>query len=563
MSTVSDSTSYSNSLQRMKDSYEADLAETRAKHECEIKELKEDFSAEIKDERESAREEVRKLKEDLYDSQGRRHAKELEAQHDRETELNRYRDVIDNDAERKVDRIQKYSESKYDRLAKENADRIDEALRAQKQSSAEEMKPLYQELELYRNEGRDLSSERAKAREEVIASYEGDHLTEKQNIVGSYEKMLESMREKDQQTRDLYDRKLMTSGVEAEARVKKLTRDQKEEFSAEAQKMRRDSQQTESFYREELARERSRATRSQDQLVRQSQQDTEKALSEKDRAYVNYLQSNAKRVSAELNAREKVIQDLSTTQDPRKVSPGVISKIQGREDAKYYENLERIREAHKHNLDAIRDQEHEARRELAGKYEDQTRSLARDFKRENDLGKRGMMDVYLDLKEQGEARVGNLESRAKQTLSRLQVDQARALGEEQKRTRIALSEQRDSLKDEKDHALMDAAQNQRLQDREWFMRLNDQRREFDQKFAQIQDEHARELSDLKLESDRKLHEQDRATKRVLEEKDRTQEYQLKQQAVAFKEKERFLVEHYEEELDKMKHTNAQLVAKKS
>jgi hypothetical protein len=547
----------------MKDSYEAELAEARSKHEREVKELKEDFSTEIKDERESAREEIRKLKEDLYDSNGRRQTKELETQHDRETELNRYREVIDRDADRKVDRVQKYSESKFERLAKENAELIEEALNAQKQSTREEMKPVYQELELYRNEGRDLSSERAKAREEVISNYEGDHLAEKQNIVGSYEKMLDSMRNKEQQTRDLYDRKLMTSGIAAEARVKKLTQDQKSEFSGEAQKMRKEAQQTEAFYREELARERSQSSRSQNQLIQQSQQDTEKALSEKDRAYVKYLQANAKRVNSELDARERVIQDLSTTQDPRKVSPGVVSRIQNREEARYYENLEKIRENHKQNLNAIRDQDQEARRELTARYEDQTRTLARDFKRENDLGKRGMMDVYLDLKEQGEAKVGNLENQAKQTVTRLQTDQARALGVEQKRTRIALSEQRDSLKEEKEHALIDAAQNQRLQDREWFMKLNGQRRDFDRKIAQIQDEHVREIADLKLEGDRKLHEQDRSMKRIIEEKDRNLNYQIKQQEVAFKEKERFLVEHYEEELDKMKHTNAQLVTKKS
>jgi hypothetical protein len=547
----------------MKDSYEAELAETRSKHEREVKELKQDFSTELKDERESARDEIRKLKEDLYDSTGRRQTKELETQHDREAELNRYREGIDRDAERKVDRIQKYSESKFDRLAKENAEQIEEALSAQKQSNSEEMKPLYQELALYRNEGRDLNAERAKAREEVVSNYESDHQIEKQNIVGSYEKMLDSMRNKDQQTRDLYDRKLMTSGIEAEARVKKIAQSQKEEFSSEAQKIRKDAKQTESFYREELARERSRSTRNEDQLVKQSQHDTERALNEKDRAYGNYLQSNAKRVNSELEARERVIQDLSTTQDPRRVSPGVVNKIQIREEARHHENLEKLRENHKQNLDAIRDQDQEARRDLAARYEDQTRTLARDFKLENDLGKRGMMDVYLDLKEQGEARVGNLESQAKQTVTRLQADQARALESAQKRTRVALSEQRDSLKDEKDHALMDATQNQRLQDREWFMKLNDQRRDFDRKIAQIQDEHVREIADLKLESDRKLHEQDRTTKRVIEEKDRNLNYQIKQQEVAFKEKERFLVEHYEEELDKMKHTNAQLVTKKS
>jgi hypothetical protein len=119
------------------------------------------------------------------------------------------------------------------------------------------------------------------------------------------------------------------------------------------------------------------------------------------------------------------------------------------------------------------------------------------------------------------------------------------------------------LKDEKDHAVQDADLNLRVQDREWFMKLNDQKRDFDRRVTQLNDLHQRELSDQKLESDRKLHEQERTARRILEEKDRAIETQVKQQTLAFREKERFLVEHYEEELDRMKRTNAQLIAKKS
>ncbi len=563
MSTVSDSASYSNSLQRVRDSYEAELAETREKHEKEMKELKEEHSGDLREERESAREEVRKLKEELYDSNGRRATKELETDHERNAELARYREEIDRDATRKVERIQKHAEDRFESLARENADRLEGALNAQRRSNDEETRPLRQELSMYRNEARDVESERARARQEAIAGYEEEHQTEKRNLVGSYEKMIEKRKEKERQGEELYARKLLDSEIEADARTKKMLDGQKSEFKQEAQKIKKEAGVTEALVRDELKRERAHAARSQDQLVRLNREDTEKALGEKDRAYVNYIQSNAKRVNSEIDARERIIRDLSTTQDARKVSPAVVNSIRTQELARHHEAEQKMSESNRRNLEATRARDHEERREIAEKHGEETRSLTREFKRENDLQKRGMADAFLDLKAQEDARADALESRARDALLRLGNAGNRAMTDQQKRSKIALEEQRDSLTEAKDLALVEADSASRARDREWFMRFQDQRREYDRRMSILQDEHARELANQKTESERKLQEQERTARRMVEEKDRSAEYRVRQQELSHREKERFLVEHYEGELDKMKRTNAQLIAKKS
>ena len=71
------------------------------------------------------------------------------------------------------------------------------------------------------------------------------------------------------------------------------------------------------------------------------------------------------------------------------------------------------------------------------------------------------------------------------------------------------------------------------------------------------------MGDLRIEYDKKLRDMDRTSKRTLDDRVRAYEFQIKQQELAFKERERFLSEHYEEELDTMKRTNAHLIQKKS
>ena len=138
-----------------------------------------------------------------------------------------------------------------------------------------------------------------------------------------------------------------------------------------------------------------------------------------------------------------------------------------------------------------------------------------------------------------------------------------SLVRQEKRNQMALQEQRDSLREEKNREVEDLKLDSHLKDRQWAIKVNDQRRELEKKLAMEKDAHEREVAGLKSEFQKKLHEQDRDSKRIVEEKDRSLKHQLKQQDLAYKEKERFLVEHYEEELDRMKRTNAHLIAKKS
>ncbi|NDF13984.1 hypothetical protein EB061_01510, partial [bacterium] len=185
MSTVSDYNSYSNSLQRLKDSYESDLSRSRSENEKEIEKLKKEYEGEITDrkneyqermgeERASAREEIRRLKDELYDSNGKRSAKEMKERLEDRAMLQEYREAVETDAGRKVEKVTRFAESRLEKQALENNKKMEEAILAERRSHREEIKPVLQELAQFRGEGRDVAVEKANARQEMIQNFEDD-----------------------------------------------------------------------------------------------------------------------------------------------------------------------------------------------------------------------------------------------------------------------------------------------------------------------------------------------------------------------------------------------------
>jgi hypothetical protein len=574
MSTVSDYNSYSNSLQRLKDSYESDLSRSRSENEKEIEKLKKEYEGEITDrkneyqermgeERASAREEIRRLKDELYDSNGKRSAKEMKERLEDRAMLQEYREAVETDAGRKVEKVTRFAESRLEKQALENNKKMEEAILAERRSHREEIKPVLQELAQFRGEGRDVAVEKANARQEVIQNFEDDHMRERDYIVGSYETLMERMKDKDEEQRDLYSRKLTQIQVDSNARTKKLLGAQKAEFKETLKNERTRHLVSEADQGRQMQAMQEHFERGEKQLIENHERDTARALDQKDKAYTGYLERNSQIVKSELKAREDLIRDLQTTTDPRKVSPQLVQKMQQREEGRYQKKLDQAMALDQARLEAARQRDHEERSELRDRYNESVRSMRQDHQRAEDRRSRAFVEAVTDMQNNQESLAQTLEERSKRSVARLSADHQKESLETAHRHKEALIEQRDSLQEQNARMVQEKDLERKLQDREWMIRLNDQRRNYEKKMEMDRDQHEQGIAALRSDYEDRIRDLERTARRITEEKDRNLEHTVKQQALSYKEKERFLVEHYEEELDRMKRTNAHLIAKKS
>jgi hypothetical protein len=203
------------------------------------------------------------------------------------------------------------------------------------------------------------------------------------------------------------------------------------------------------------------------------------------------------------------------------------------------------------------------RSEMRTGYERQVRNLSRDLRQDADLKERAFVETFQDAHYGHERDMLDLKENQRNRVEKMHIGHSEEIAREQLRSRDSLEEQRDTLKFERDRVVDNLSHDQRMKDREWAMRVHDLRRDFEDKITQAKEEHDKTLSQLKYDHDKKLREQERTSKRQADEKDRGYEHRLKEMDLAFRERERFLTEHYEQELAKMKRTNAHLIAKKS
>ncbi len=574
MSTVSDYTAYSNATQRMKDSFDTERSQSQTRHEEEVLKMKSDQEHELEslkreynealaEEKDSARQEVRRLKEDLYGSNGKRMSDDLKRLHEERQELDRYRREIQSEASKRVERAEEVSSEREGRIHEAAESKTEEALAAQRRSHTTEMKDLYDELAIYRNEGRDVETEKAKARQESIESYEADHLRERDRIVSSYEKTVNRMGERAEEAENLYERVLADRMIEANAKTRDLAARQKREFSDQLRDQKTDKARMENYYQNALRDSALRNSSSERNLVRVNQEQTEQAMARKDQAYGEYLDRKNNHFAVEMGSRDELIRELQNTDDPRKASPMVVKKIQDTEQRRYLEQLDATQDQNDKQLAAARSRDQSERSDMRTGFERQVRNLSRDLRQDADLKERTFVDTFQDAQYGHERDMLDLKETQRSRVERMHLGHSEEMTREQERARDSLQEQRDTLKVERDRVVDNLSHGQRMKDREWAMRVHDIRRDFDEKITQAKEEHEKTLSQLKYDHDKKLREQERTSKRQADEKDRGYDHRIKEMEMAFRERERFLTEHYEQELAKMKRTNAHLIAKKS
>jgi hypothetical protein len=180
-----------------------------------------------------------------------------------------------------------------------------------------------------------------------------------------------------------------------------------------------------------------------------------------------------------------------------------------------------------------------------------------------DLETKSFLSSYQDLQSQKDSEVTKLQSHQAQVFQATALKHAQDLNLQQQKNVDEMDAQRENFHAEKSNLQDDLEFQQKTQDREWTMKYNDVRRDYEKKLSDERDQHEMTVGEIKLEYDKKLRDQDRRSSRLTDDRIKAYEYQIKQQELAFKEKERFLTEHYEEELDKMKHTNARILQTKS
>lgn len=558
----------------MKDSFESERSQSRDNHRAEIDKLKEDYQeqlqAERKDlteqlasEKKSAREEINKLKDELYDQTGKKSARESQEKIQDQTTFTNYRNMVNKEADKKVDGLQKFQDEHLKEVYDRTNDKVEKAVALQKHSAELQIGGLQDELAQYRSEGKDVESAKAKAKGQVIEEFENDRIKEQQRIAESYERTINRMKENEGEKEDRFNRRSAEIVFNADDRAKKMLKDEKAEFHQIERNHGIREKYLEATFNSQLNQEKFKNTRGTESLVEKQRRDMNSFSESKDAAFNNYLNEKNAVDNYEIGSRQAKIDELKTTDDPLKVSPLVVKRIHDNEERRFTAERDEEASVHLKNLQAEKDRDATDRRAMLDGYQKKFAQSNREKQKVADTQSKQFMNTFQEMKDMNDRSMTSLTERSRRSAEMNNQKSNIALTETQQRAQEALEEQRDNLQRDKTVAVDDAEKTRKNSEREWQMKTHDLRRSLEQKLSDERDQHEKGMSELRLEYDKKLRDANRTSNRALEDRVKSYEHQIKQQELSFKERERFLTEHYEEELDRMKRSNAQLIQKKS
>jgi hypothetical protein len=455
-----------------------------------------------------------------------------------------------------------------DRAVQDEHERDLDKTRSEEEKSITQAKEEYNErLLTLKKEATDdvrrLKEDQYNSQGKQFSTIERDNLEEKKRITEAFEASLIKEKAGRQESENKLNDRVSKIANDAHAQTSAQVQQVKSEFTHQQDDRLKEANQNSKVLAMELANEKYRNASATGKIVKQSNEQQDRAIGERSRVYDDYIQQNRRTNNQTLSEKDQEISQLKNNTDPNKVSPAAKSKIEQIYQQKFQQDLNEERAVNAKNMEGLKNQSLYAQDDVREGYANKFNEMSKELRQRHAVEKHELVTGYNDLESHADMTQRNLENKAQAQSQRMYQQHTNEMSLQQKRYDEQIKGQQETLTDEKLRVKDDLETQQREQERSWTFKMNDTRRDYEKKLLDQQDVHERELSDAKFDFDKKLQEQTRKSKMSMDERVKAYEAQIRQQEAVFKEKERFLTEHYEEEFDKMKRNNAHLSEKKS
>lgn len=538
-------------------------ADLKDQYEKELHRGREELSKAVAYEKDQAREEVAKLQSQMYDKQGQRFAKDSRDLSQERQQLSKFRDDMKRDFAHQEIKDQQKKAELVDKMRTDFSNEAKNALNEQKRGLDAEMGRLNREVQHHRAHEHRKNEEIANAREKTVRDTEGVWAWQNKQLQDNFEKESVRNRHANQLKEDFQERRLReVEDIGIDRMTEALNRQRKEFAEREGELHRENSRNLDNFNRTILD-EKVRASRQQQQLQSKGENDRSGALQAQKTNFTRDLEQKGDYYQSKIVENEQAIQKLRNPSSAKDVPQYARERIENDLRQGYEQKYATLNEGRKIERESILKDQVRERIKIKEDTERAMRNQTRNATKALDEEKSRMVGAYLDLQSlKEEERLRAEHSKAKQ-LTQLTSNHTRELESQSQHLRDAVEENRyvEELKSKK--VVEDAELNQRQLARNFAMELNSARREMDKRLLEQRDGYESQIIEMKREAQAAVREAERKGKSVMEERIRTYEHQIKQMEQTQKERERFLTEHYEDEIDRMKRTNARLIQKKS
>lgn len=466
------------------------------------------------------------------------------------------------DFEHRVRKLKQTDENRADRQQRHYADSMDEATRALNDSHARETKQLRDQLKELTYATGEYSRGRSEGSSDAIAEYENEWRSREEVTNEAYEQQIKSLKQKSKEA-DTYYAQLNDQNLRDVDRYFSdlLSKQNMENYQSQRQ-LEATFEQDRDMLVDRMKQDRKAADQNLEKQLNEANEQRNRALENQAKAYQDTIGRNRSSSEDTIKNLERQLLYKSTSDDTSVISPAAEAAVRKAVVNEYEKTFMADRTRSEDTIDSIqREYAHRLHNTIIDNDADKA-----VIQSENAADRHRLQSEMLQ-------HVQDTEFIKDNTLRNQELDHMRETQNLNRNYSTMLDRQRRQYEEilvtskndaaAKIQAVRQEAEFQsKMAQRAFSAQQNELIRGYEKKLNDQKTSYEEVLYDAKAQADRQVRENDRKNRLELEEQSRAYEQKIAQMEFQQKERERYLTRNFQDELEKVRRSNALLAKKK-
>jgi hypothetical protein len=289
----------------------------------------------------------------------------------------------------------------------------------------------------------------------------------------------------------------------------------------------------------------------------------QQSLAAQARAFQESSDNRAISDASRIERLEKSLNEKSTTSDPSQVSPNAEATLR-RQITHEYEKIKLAeQDRNDRRLDNIQSEYRERLTTDHEKHQTRETKLNREMTLQRNLDRNEFNQHIADTEALKDSQIRSREDQHNRETELLNRNYTRLLDKKSRDEEEKLSVTHDNAANRIAAVRQEAEFNAKMAQRAFSFRQNELIREYEKKLADQKADYEGRLEDSKAQAQAGARDLERKLKNEMDVQRRSYEQKLTQQDAQYKERERYISQNYQDEIEKVKRSNALLIQKKS
>jgi hypothetical protein len=265
----------------------------------------------------------------------------------------------------------------------------------------------------------------------------------------------------------------------------------------------------------------------------------------------------------QISQLQRALQEKNTTSDPTQISPAAESNLRKQVAMEYGKVQQADQNRNEKRFDKLSTEYRDRYMDLAEQAKSKETRTNRAIASERTQDRNEFVAHVTETEEGKNMALRSQEQQHDRETELMNRNYSRMLGRKSQEHDDALSVTRDDAANRIAEIRQEADFNSKMAQRSFSVRQNELIRDYEKKLADQKTDYDSRLDDAKSQGQASTRDVERKLKTELDSQSRASEQRLAQLDAQYKERERYLTNNFQDEIEKVKHSNALLVQKKS